>query len=196
MRRLLAGLAVAYFFLESAEGRIGESEAQIRIRYGEAISVLSPQPGIGLTKYYRSNPFLVSVTFLNGRSVREMIVRQDKSKMVGAEIESFLGLGGSESSEAQHMMGPTTIIAGVQQWRSLDQPARVAFYDSQTRALFITTQKFIDLTNGMKRQSIVRNGVSLGATERPRGGFKDFSKSNAVTMRRGQAQPSSSPATK
>src|SRR3954468_17550506 len=117
MRRLLAGLAVAYFFLEPAEGRIGETEAQIRIRYGDAISVMSPQPGIGVTKYYRSNPFLVSVTFLNGRSVREMIVRQDNSKLGDAEIQSFLKPGGSESSEAQHMTGPTTIIAGVQQWR-------------------------------------------------------------------------------
>jgi hypothetical protein len=196
MRRILATLAVAYFFLEPAEARIGETEAQIQLRYGEALSVMSPQPGIGLTKCYRSNPFLVSVTFLNGRSIREMIVRRDQSKMGEAEIQSFLEPSGSESPGVQHMTGPTTIIAGVRQWRSLDQPARVAFYDSQTRALFITTQKFIDLTNGINRQTVVRKGVNLGALGGPRTSLKEFSKNNAVTMRRGQAQPSSSPPAK
>jgi hypothetical protein len=195
MRRILPILLLAFFGIESAKGRIGETEGQIEARYGQAINVMPSQPGAGLTKCYPSNSFLVSVTFLNGRSVREMIVKNDKSKMGDAEIQSFLESKSDDSPE-HRMTGPITIMAGVQQWRSVDQPARVAFYDSQTRALFITTQKFIDLTNGMKRQSIVRNGVSLGATERPRGGFKDFSKSNAVTMRRGQAQPSSSPATK
>ena len=197
MRRILTILLLALFRIESAEGRIGETERQIEARYGEAISVMPLQPGIGVTKCYPANPFLVSVTFLNGRSVREMIVKNDKSKMGDAEIQSFLDPSGSDPSERlQRMTGPITITAGVQQWRSVDQPARVAFYDSQTRALFITTQKFIDLTNGMKRQTIVRNGVNLGPTQRPRAGFKDFSKGNAVTMRRGQAQPASSPASK
>lgn len=197
MRRILPILLLALFLIQPAQGRIGETEGQIQARYGEAISVMSPQPGGGLTKCYPANPFLVSVTFLNGRSVREMIVKNDKSKMDDAEIQRFLEPSGGDPSERlQGMVGPITITAGVQQWRSVDQPARIAFYDSQTRALFISTQKFIDLTNGMKRQAIVRNGVSLGATQRPHGGFKDVSKSNAVTMRRGQAQPSSSPASK
>jgi len=198
MRRILAIFAVASFVVETAEGRIGETEAQIRARHGEAITVARPQQGIGLTKCYSSNPFLISVTFLNGRSVREMIVKTDKSKMVDGEIQNLLQSNASDSPErGQRMVGPKIITAGVQEWRSVDQPARVAFYDSQTRALFITTQKFIDLTNAAKRQIVVRSGTGLGAREQPHTGVKEFQKGSAMTtMRRGQAQPSSSPASK
>lgn len=198
MRPFLPVLAIVCFLLDSAEARIGESEGQIQAHYGEAITTMPSQSGIGVTKCYSSNRFLISVTFLNGHSVREMIVKADKSKMADGEIQNFLE--DSASSAAGHspqMTGPSTIVAGVQQWRSIDQPARVAFYDSQTRALFITTQKFIDLTNATKRQTIVRSGTGLGAREQPHIGAKDFAKSNAMTIRRGQtAQPSSSPPAK
>ena len=50
-----------------AQARIGETEDQVKARYGEAIRGPS-QPGIGVTKFYSSNSFLVSVTFLNGRA--------------------------------------------------------------------------------------------------------------------------------
>ena len=119
-----------------------------------------------------------------------MIVKTDKSKIADGEIQNLLDSNATGSSAGgQQMIGPRTIVAGVQEWRSVDQSARVAFYDSQTRALFITTQKFIDLTNGAKRQVIVRNGVGLGASEQPHASLKELQKSNAVTMRRGQAQP-------
>jgi hypothetical protein len=193
MRRTLAIIAVVTFLVEAAEGRIGETEGQIRARYGEAITVGPSQPGTGLTKCYSANSFLVSVTFLNGRSAREMIVKADKSKMADGEIQNLLE--SSDSSEQQRMAGPKIITAGVQEWRSVDQPMRVAFYDSQTRALFITTQKFIDVTNATKHQVIVRNGAGLGAREQPHS-VKVFQKSSTITMRRGQAQPSSSPASK
>ena len=196
MRRILALLALVSFLAEAAEGRIGESEAQIRTRYGEAITVGPSQPGIGPTKCYSSNSFLVSVTFLNGRSAREMIVKADKSNIADGEIQNLLDSSTSGSpAHGQQMTGPRIITAGVQEWRSVDQPTHVAFYDSQTRALFVTTQKFIDLTNGTKRQVIVRNATGLGPREQPHS-LKDFHKSNAITIRRGQAQPSSSPASK
>ena len=200
MRRLLPILVLGSFLIEPANARVGETEGQIRARYGEAITVISSQPGAGLTKCYSSNPFLVSVTFLNGRSVREMIVKNNKSEIADAEIKNLLELSGGDSSgRGQRMTGPITIIAGVQQWRSVDQPARVAFYDSQTRALFITTQKFVDLTNATKRQTTFRNGTGLGAAALPRTGFNDFARVNPSTMRGGQgaqAQPASSPASK
>lgn len=198
MRRLSGILAAIFFLIGTAEGRIGETEEQIRTRYGEAITGLPSRTlDAGLTKCYSSHDLLVSVTYLNGHSVREMIVKADNSKMADAEIQSLLEANASGSSSGlQHVTGPKTVTAGVQEWRSTDQRTRVAFYDSQTRALFITTQKFIDLTNAKKQQITMRNGNALGASGEPRTNMRALQRGSAITMRRGQPQPSASPASK
>ena len=198
MRRLSGIFAAIFFLIGTAEGRIGETEEQIRTRYGEAITVLPSRTlGAGLTKCYAWRDLIVSVTYLGRHSVREMIAKADNSKMTDAEIQSLLEANASGSSSGvQRMMGPKIVTAGVQEWRSADQRTRVAFYDSQTRALFVTTQKFIDLTNAKKQQITMRDGGALGAGGRPRTDMRALERGNAITMRRGQAQPSASPASK
>lgn len=198
MRRLSGILAAALFLVESAQGRIDETENQIRTRYGEAITVLpSRTMGAGVTKCYSTRDLLVSVTYLNGHSVREIVAKADNSNISEAEIHRLLEANaGDSSSDAHRMTGPETVTAGVQAWRSNDQRTQIAFYDSQTRALFITTQKFIDLTNAKKRQVTMRDASMLGRSERPQTTMKALQKGNAITMRRGQSQPSASPASK
>lgn len=196
-RQSAAILAIALHSLATAQARIGETEAQIQARYGAPLTALqSHSGGAGRTNCYSASGFLVAVTFLNGRSVREVITKADSSEISDVEIQKFLknsvtGL----AADAQGLTGPRTVTAGVQEWRSLDQRSRVAIYDSHTRALFITTQKFIDLTNANKRAVSLRSDAGgLGARGRNDLNLRTLQKESVMALRRGQAQPAASPA--
>jgi hypothetical protein len=197
LRILTAIVAIAFLAVATARGRIGETEAQIQKRYGDAVTTLpSRTSGAGLTKCYAARGYLVAVTYLHGRSAREMIVKADNSKMTDAEIYRLLGTNGNDASaETQALTGPKSVTVGVTEWRSLDQRSRVAFYDSHTRALFITTQKFIDLTNAQKRAVTLRGDAGgLGARGRSDVNLKAMQRDLGVAAMRGQAKPAATPA--
>jgi hypothetical protein len=198
MRQLISILAAAFSLIGSAEARIGDTEAQIRNRYGDAITVLpSRTRDAGLTKCYSSHHFLIAVTYFNGRSAREIVTKSDKSKISDEEIQSLLKIDANGSSwTAQQLTGPKAVTAGVQQWRTDTPRSRVAIYDSQTRALFITNQQFINLTKAEKRQIPIRaNARELTGPIGPAPRSAEIFGSGAgLPLGRGQAQPSASPA--
>jgi hypothetical protein len=200
MRRLLSIFAAGFSLIAAAQARIGDTEAQIRMRYGDPITVLpSHTKDAGLTKCYSSNHFLIAVTYVNGHSAREIVTKADNSKISDREIKTLLKTNGRGSSwNAQQLAGPKSVTAGVQQWRTADQGSRVAMYDSQTRALFITNQQFIDLTKAQKRQIGTRaNTRDLARSmRRPPTNMDIFGSSAGLQLGRGQAQPSASPASK
>ena len=93
------------------------------------------------------------------------------------------------------MVGPENVTASVQLWRSADQGSRVAIYDSRTRALFITTQQFINLTNAKNRQITPRaNRPLFGSSGLPQKNMQPFDKSTAGLLRQAQSKPSATPA--
>lgn len=196
-RQSAAILALAFLSLATAQARIGETEAQIREHYGDPITALQSQTtSAGVTNCYSAHGFLVAVTFLKGRSVREMITKADSSKITDAEIQEYLNASiAGLAADTKGLTGPKTVTVGVQEWRSLDQHSRVAIYDSHTRALFITTQKFIDLTNANKRAVSMRSDAGgLGAKGRMDFNLKALQKDSAMALRHGQSQPAASPA--
>ena len=197
MRRLLIILAPLLALAGNAQGTIGESEQQIRARYGEAITVLpSTARDTGLTKCYSSHGYVIAVTYLRGRSVREVHTKADNSKISDAEIRALLNSNtGGYTWNAQQLPGSQNASEGVRQWRSIDQQSRVAIYDGQTRALFITTQRFIDLTNAKSRQmatNLARRRL-LELNSGPLRSMDAFS-GGGISQQRSQAQPSGSPA--
>ena len=197
MRRSLAVLATASFIIGTAQARIGDTEEQIRTRFGNPITVLPSRPSdAGLTKCYSSDGLSIAVTYLNGHSVREMFAKSDNSKITKTEIDRLInGHAGASSEEVQHMVGPENVTASVQLWRSVDQGSRVAIYDSRTRALFITTQRFIDLTNAKNRQITPRaNRPLFGSSGLPNKNLQPFDKSTATMLRQAQSKPSATPA--
>lgn len=197
MCRALAILAAASFMIGTAEARIGDTEEQIRTRYGNPITMLSSRPrDPGLTKCYSSDGFSIAVTYLNGHSVREMFVKSDNSTITRTEIHRLInGHASASSKEVEQMVGPESVTASVQVWRSADQRSRVAIYDSRTRGLFITTQQFIDLTNAKNRQITARaNSRLFGSGGLPQGNMQLFDKSTAAMQRPSQSKPSASPA--
>ena len=198
MRRLLGILATACLLSGTAQAGIGDTEEQIRARYGEPMTVLPSQPQeVGLTKCYSSDGHLIGVTYLKGRSVREMLAKSDNSKMTNAEIHKLLGAYNAtdSSGKAQLTTGPRSVTAGVREWRSTDQRSRVAIYDSGTHALFITTQQFINLTNAKNRQIAERANIRDFVRGRAAQNLKMLDKGNALSsLRRGQSQPAATPA--
>ncbi|MEO6506941.1 MAG: hypothetical protein ABIO87_04075 [Chthoniobacterales bacterium] len=146
---MVALLAGVLFLTETAQGRIGERESQIQARFGNPVTVLATAAGeSGVTKCYGSDNFSIAITFLHGKSVREIVTKKDNSKITEAEINALLEANAGDSSWNEQGVGPeNNVTSGVQKWRSADRRARIAFYDSQTHAFFITTQRFIDLTN-------------------------------------------------
>jgi len=197
MRRSLAVFATASLIIGTAQARIGDTEEQIRTRYGNPITVLPSRPSdAGLTKCYSSDGFSIAVTYLHGHSVREMFARSDNSMITKTEIERLInGHAGASSEEVQHMVGPENVTASVQLWRSADQGSRVAIYDSRTRALFITTQQFINLTNAKNRQITPRaNRPLFGSSGLPQKNMQPFDKSAAGMLRQAQSKPSATPA--
>jgi hypothetical protein len=197
LRILTAIIAIAFLAAGTARGRIGETEAQIKTRYGEAVTTLASRTnGAGLTKCYAARGYLMAVTYLGGRSAREMIVKADSSKMTDEEIYRLLGANGNDPAAAtQALTGPKSVTVNVTEWRSLDQRSRVAFYDSHMRALFITTQKFIDLTNAQKRAVALRGDAGgAGARGRPDVNLRSMQRDLGVAALRGKAKPAATPA--
>lgn len=205
MRRILGVFAAAIFLARATQGGIGESEEQIRKDYGEPITVLPKRAGeIGLTKCYLSHGFSIAVTYLEGRSVRETLIKNDNSKISETEIRKLLKKD-TGARESARMEGPKMVTAGVQEWRSADQHSRVALYDSATRALFITTQKFISLTSAKSQRNAkiersdkklrdrvnAERGASKALTQDVRGAIN---RSAGFGGGRGQLQPSATPA--
>jgi hypothetical protein len=207
MRRSLTMLAAAFALVASAQGGIGDTEAQIRARYGEAIGVLPARAGdASLTKCYSTGGFIISVTYVKGHSAREILTKGNKSKITETEIQTALKANaGGSAWNAEQLADPRT--AGVQEWRTNNQESRVAIYDSQTRALFITTQQFIDLTKATKPQ-VAAKGSATGlsafgtvgtvGTVRATGGrstlnMKLFDQSAVLRSQQSQPRPSASP---
>lgn len=193
MRRSLAILATTFFIIGTAQARIDETEDQVRTRYGNPITVLpSRSSEAGLTKCYSANGFSIAVTYLHGHSVREMFLKSDNSTITKTEIDRLIN---ASSEEVERMVGPESVTANVQLWRSADQRSRVAIYDSRTRGLFITTQKFIDLTNAKKEQITPRANPPLLGSGGPAQRSKQlFNKSTATALQHAQSKPSASPA--
>ena len=104
MRRSLAVLAIACFIIGTAQARIGDTEEQIRTRYGNPITVLpSRSSDAGLTKCYSSDGFSIAVTYLRGHSAREMFIKSDNSTITKTEIDRLInGRAGASSEEVQH----------------------------------------------------------------------------------------------
>ena len=201
MRRSFTTLIAAFALVASAQGGIGDTEAQIRARYGETIGVLpAPAGDASLTKCYSSEGFIISVTYVKGHSVREILTKGNNSKITETEIQTALRANaGGSTWNAEQLADPRT--TGVQEWRTSNQESRVAIYDSQTRALFITTQQFIDLTKATKPQVAAKVSVTglggLGPVGpvgvRPTRGVRLFEKGAALRSRQNQPQPSASP---
>ncbi len=166
-----------------------------------AIGVLQAHGGdASLTKCYSSDGFVISVTYVKGHCVREILTKGNNSKITEAEIQTALRANaGGSAWKAEQLADPQT--AGVQEWRTSNQESRVAIYDSQTHALFITTQQFIDLTKATKPQ-IATKGSATGpgglgligpVAAHPTRGVRLFEKGAALRSRQNQPQPSASP---
>lgn len=161
MRRLLGIIVSVFLLVATAQARIGETEAEIRARYGDPIGILPSNVRGSLTNHYLSGGFSIAVTYVDGRSAREMLVKGDKSKITDKEIRLLLDANsGGNSWNAQQLDSQKDAPAGLLVWRTDDQSSRVAFYDSRAQAFFVTTQRFVDLTNATNRRtaSRMRNG--------------------------------------
>ena len=93
MKKLLA-LAFVCNAL-SAHASIGETKQQVEKRYGKPIKRETDKPdsGIGDTELvYQWKEYFVFVTYISGRSEREVICREDNKRILIPEIEDLLKL--------------------------------------------------------------------------------------------------------
>ena len=150
----VAGVSTAAFlFVTTAQARIGETEAEITARCGDPVLVLPSTAEPGRTKCYLSGGFSIAVTYIHDRSVREIVAKADKSKITDIELHRLLeaNAGGSPWNMLQfadQKDAPPDLL----EWTN-ERYARVAFYDSRTQAFFVTTKRFIDVTNANRRST-------------------------------------------
>ncbi|MEO5717814.1 MAG: hypothetical protein ABIR29_04500 [Chthoniobacterales bacterium] len=187
---------LAVFLLPgTAAARIGETEAEVKARYGDPIFNL-PSRENTLTKCYLSGGFSIAVTYVGGKSAREMLAKADKSEITEKEINRLLEANsGGSAWNAQQLAGEKNVPDGLLGWRTDDEKPRVALYDERTQAFFVTTQKFINQTNAATRRSAAKNlhgasSLAGGQGDRTLRGFQ-----NGGLWGRG-ALPASSPARK
>ncbi|MEP6976376.1 MAG: hypothetical protein ABI897_13080 [Spartobacteria bacterium] len=198
MQRSFLAVAAVLVLSASAEARIGETDAQIHARYGDPIAVLPTRDDTpGLTKCYSAEGYIIAVTSVKGRSVREILTKANSAKITDDEIQTALKANARGAAwDAAVLTGRTTVPVGVRAWRTGEQEARVAFYDAQTRALFITTQPFIDKANAPRpkisvREAIRDMGRSGGRATRD---LQLMDKGSVLRGRDGAAGPAASPA--
>lgn len=180
-------LLFAFILLHgTATARIGETEAEVEARYGDPIFLLPSQENAGPTKCYLSGGFSIAVTYVEGRSAREMLAKADKSEITEKEINRLLAANAAGSSwNAQQFAGQKNVPDGLLGWRTDNEKPRVALYDERTQAFFVTTQRFIDMTNAANRRAAakkINGGASLagGQGERVMRGFQNGLGRNAL----------------
>ena len=202
MQSPVIAFAAAFVFVASAEARLGETETQVQAHYGQPIALLPSSAGeAGVTKCYSTEGFIVSVTYINGHSTREIFSKPDNSKISEGEIHAALKSNRRDSAwKPEELISSNAAIAGVRKWRTIDQSGRIAIYDPQTRALFITTQRFIDVSNATRRHSLARTSSRTlgGPGARPtaaslRSNLKTMNQGSILRSSRSQAQPSATP---
>jgi hypothetical protein len=142
-RALLLIIALFGYAAPPALVRIGETEQQTEARYGVPVAMVPDAAAIGVTKAYRSAGFLIAVTYVDGISQREMLSKPDRSEISRTEIEVLLGAnaGGFHWGGYKQDYKPKP---GIDEWRSIDNKSRVAFYNRIKHAFYVTTQHFID----------------------------------------------------
>jgi len=151
---------------EKAAAGIGETEAEIQAHYGQPVLLVPATVEGSVTKCYLSGGYSVAVTYIDGRSVREMFAKADKSNIGEKEIDKLLkrNAGGATWSE-QQLAGEKNVPDGLLGWRTDADEPRVALYDQRTQAFFVTTQRFINQTNAANRREAAKSSRALAGRQ-------------------------------
>ena len=116
--------------------RIGETEAQVMVRYGQSIGDI-PTETFGPVRGFALREYLVGVKFLNGTSAMEMVSRNDQAEIKPQEIDALLKKHGAEVEwKVDKFEKPDW-----KRWRTQDG-SLVAVYDSKRHFLYVNSKEF------------------------------------------------------
>ena len=118
--------------------KIGETEAQIKARYGESIGDI-PTASFGLVRGFAVPGYVVGVKLVNDGSAMEMISKNDQSQMTDDEIETLLKKHGADVPWKADRFNKTDW----KRWRS-DDGKLVAVYDTRRHFLYVNSKQFYD----------------------------------------------------
>ncbi len=135
----------AYFLFVSlpivpAIAHLEDTEAEIEQKYGKPV-LAAEMDGPVKSLPYAVADMIIVVKFEGGISQGEGYSKKDRSEISAEEIITFLS-----ANEGGHKwtFSAKSIAPGVLEWRSENRRSRVAVYRAQEKALFITTQDFLD----------------------------------------------------
>ena len=121
MKAHLILIAVTFATIATALARVGETAPEISARYGEGgLSDIQRMPGAQTFKYFKDN-FQIEVVIYEGKSIWEIIQRQDADKMItDAQIKDVL---------AAYKEGGHTWFFNqrLKRWERSNQPKYVAY---------------------------------------------------------------------
>jgi len=125
---LIAGAGIAH-------ARIGETEAQIKARFGDAVQTYSNDAGVW-PKEYRFNDFLILVSYVKGRSYSEMYKHVDGASLTDAETEALLKANSSGGKWEKKTNSPPF-------WNITKDDTLIAMASCDEKRITLTvTQKF------------------------------------------------------
>src|SRR6478752_211796 len=79
MKRTLVVAVIASLIGICAQARVGESKAQIDMRYGDGNKIRDRLKGPGATTFqYKKNNYTIEVVFVDEKSILEVLHRDDK----------------------------------------------------------------------------------------------------------------------
>ncbi len=158
--RIAVWVASALFLLSSSAGaHLEDTETDIDQLYGKPV-IEAEVEGFVKSVPYAVADMIIVVKFEGGISRGEGYSKKDRSAISTEEIVTFLS-----ANEGGHkwMFPGKSIAPGVLKWRSEDRHSRVAVYRARERALFITTQDFLDRAK-KRLQSVGKQFISTSGT--------------------------------
>jgi hypothetical protein len=138
MLKRIALIAAVLTCCSAGWSKIGETEAQIKARYGESIGDI-PTASFGLVRGFAVPGYVVGVKLVNGGSAMEMISKNDQSQMTDDEIEMLLKQHGADVPWKADRFDKTDR----KRWRS-DDGKLVAVYDTRRHFLYVNSKQFYD----------------------------------------------------
>ncbi len=121
MKPLLHLIILLIAWTTNVEARVGETKAQIDERYGEGgLSDIQRQVGATTYKYFK-NSFQIEVVIFNGKSIWEIIQRQDQDRYITDQnIQDILD-GYRKPGESWELNRATKV------WEKSGQPKLIAY---------------------------------------------------------------------
>lgn len=127
MKTFVFTMVTVLLLAKSSFARIGDTEAVTGQRYGKPLKSIPGDP-IGINKGYHAKGYVILVTYLNGKSVSEMFIKDGDARWTDAEINQLLHANMDVTQRWEPHFNANSDLWGFVNWVRSDNKLEATYY--------------------------------------------------------------------